>query len=144
MKVYIIGALKNTRVIDTANALADAGHEAFADWFSPGPEADSHWRDYETARGRDFIEALNGPHAVHVFEFDKKWLTWADAAVLVAPAGASAHLELGWMLGKGKRGAVLLESANPDRWDVMYRFTDLVTADIGELAGWLTSAGWRA
>jgi hypothetical protein len=36
-------------------------------------------------------------------------------------AGKSAHLELGYILGKGKKGFILFES-EPARWDVMYQF----------------------
>ena len=52
-------------------------------------------------------------------------------AVLVLPAGRSAHLELGWMLGRGKPGYILLDGKD-DRYDVMYQFaTGVVTSLIG-------------
>ena len=47
------------------------------------------------------------------------------------PAGKSAHLELGWVIGKGKKGFIVLD--NPDRWDVMYLFADGVFAGFEEL-----------
>jgi hypothetical protein len=59
-------------------------------------------------------------------------LASADAAVLLAPAGRSAHLELGWMLGQGKRGYVLLDG-EPERYDVMLRFATGVYLDIDAL-----------
>jgi len=100
MKIYLIGSLRNTRIPDIANALASdpqlGEHEVFADWFSPGPEADGFWKAYEERRGRNFLEAIKGPHAKHVFDYDKKWLDWAEVAVLALPAGRSAHLELGY------------------------------------------------
>jgi hypothetical protein len=37
------------------------------------------------------------------------------------PAGKSGHLELGYMLGQGKRGYVLFDK-EPERWDIMYQF----------------------
>ena len=137
MKVYVLGALKNPRVPVIANRIEADGHEVFADWFSPGPEADSFWRDYETTRGRDFLTAIRGPHAVNIFEFDKKWLIWANAIVMVAPCGNSGHYELGWGQGRGKWGAILLENNNPARWDVMYQYADLLTASEQELLNWL-------
>lgn len=124
--VYIIGSLRNPEIPKIANTIQEAGHEAFADWYAAGFEADDKWRDYEKERGRGFLEALNGHAARNVFEFDKKHLERADAVLLVAPAGKSCHLEIGWSLGKGKRGYYLLDPT-VERWDVMLNFCTLVT-----------------
>ena len=136
-KIYIIGSLANPKIPFIANEFQAQGHKVFADWFSPGPEADGFWQEYERNRGRDFIHALKGPHAQMVFQFDRLWLGWADIGILVLPAGRSGHLELGWLLGQGKLGFILLEEADPERWDVMYGFASGVTADLDELKGWL-------
>ena len=111
-----------------SNRLEAAGHEVFSEWASPGPDADVYWEAYERSRGRTFLEALAGAHAQNVFDFDVKHLTWADTVILVGPAGKSAHLELGWAVGKGKEGYVLLEG-EPDRYDVMLRFATGVFLD---------------
>ena len=37
------------------------------------------------------------------------------------PGGKSAHLELGYMIGRGKRCFVLFDK-EPERWDLMYQF----------------------
>jgi hypothetical protein len=63
----------------------------------------------------------------------------ADAFVLVLPCGRSAHLELGWAVGAGKRTAILLD---PDARDevtpeLMYRMVDFVTPSVYDLLGWL-------
>ena len=131
-KVYIIGALKNERIISLANLIEARGHEVFADWFSPGPDADVYWKKYEVARGRSFIRAMQGPHAKHVFNYDRNWLDWCDAAVMVCPAGKSAHLELGYVIGSGKRGFILLHG-EPERWDIMYRFAEGIFDDFNKL-----------
>lgn len=83
--------------------------------------ADDSWRDYEKLAGRSYKEALSGPAARNIYQFDLRNLTSSHAAVLIAPGGKSAHLELGWMLGKGKKGYVLFDT-EPERWDVMYQF----------------------
>ena len=125
--VYLIGSLRNPQVPIIANQLRVAGFEVFDDWFSAGPEADDKWRDYEKARGRSFNEALKGYPARHVFAFDHHHLARASAVALILPAGKSGHLELGWALGQGKPGFILLD--NPERWDVMYQFaTGVVTS----------------
>lgn len=123
--VYIIGALKNWNVIKFGNALRKQGFDAFDSWISPGPKADSFWRDYTRLRGMDFKEALHDWSAQHVFQFDKFHLDRCDAAVLLMPAGKSACLELGYVIGCGKKGFVLYDK-NPERYDVMMNFaTDI-------------------
>jgi hypothetical protein len=121
MIIYVIGSLKNPLVPEVAKAIRAKGHEAFDDWYSAGPEADDYWQAHERFKGRTYHEALHGYHAEDVFNFDKRHLDRADMGVLVMPAGKSGHLELGYMIGSGKRGSVLF-SEEPDRFDVMYRF----------------------
>lgn len=136
-KVYIIGSLRSSRPHLVATFLraffmehAGPHVEVFDDWQAAGPIADDSWRDYEKQKGNGFLEALSGYAAQHVFAFDKKHLDSADAAILVLPAGKSGHLELGYMIGKGKPCVILLEQADPERWDVMYQFAGLVTSDV--------------
>lgn len=121
MKIYLIGSLRNKNIPLLAQELRQQGHDVFDDWHSPGPECDDHWKQYEIARGRSFMQSLKSPHALHVFAFDKKHLSEADAVVLMCPAGKSGHLELGWMLGRGKPGFILLDKEDV-RWDIMYNF----------------------
>ena len=119
--IYLIGSLRNPEVPELAKAIRQyTGEEVFDDWYAAGPEADDKWRDYEKARGRNYREALAGLAAEHVFNFDLHHLKRATAGVLVPPAGRSGHLELGFLVGQGKPGFILLD--NPDRWDVMYKF----------------------
>ena len=118
MKVYIIGSLRNPKIPEVANTLQSEGFDAFDSWFSCGPEADDKWREHEKFRGHTYAEALNGYAAGHIFQFDKSHLDTSDAAVLVMPAGKSAHLELGYMIGKGKPGFILFDG-EPDRLDLM-------------------------
>lgn len=129
--IYLIGSLRNPEVPKIANQLRAAGLEVFDDWYAAGPEADDKWRDYERGRGRSYFEALHGLAAKNVFEFDKRNLSRASSVILVLPAGKSGHLELGWSLGRGVRGYILLD--NPERWDVMYQFADMVTDSLEDI-----------
>ena len=104
----------------------------FDDWFAGSANADDEWRDYEQLRGRSYVEALRAPAARHIYDFDLHYLRESREAVLIAPAGRSAHLELGWTLGQGKRGYVLLEP-DSQRWDVMYQFATGVFTDVESL-----------
>lgn len=130
--LYIIGSLRNPRIPEIAKALRTGGFDVFDDWFAAGPEADDYWQRYETQRGRDYREALQGRAANNVFQFDKGNLERCDGALLVLPAGKSGHLELGYMAGLGKWTGVLFED-EPERWDVMYQFVNQVFLNQGEL-----------
>ncbi len=137
-KIYLIGSLRDKRIPEIANELREkTGHEVFDDWFAPGPEADDFWRKYETTRGRSYSSALHGHAAKHIFEFDKGHLDSSDTAVLVLPSGKSAHIELGYMVGRGKNTYVLIDQ--PDRWDVMYQFATGIAFSMDELIGMINN-----
>lgn len=130
--IYLIGSMRNPRVPELANYLRGNGLDIFDDWFSPGPEADDCWQAYEKERNRTFAEALQGAHAQEVFNFDKRHLDEARAVVLVLPAGKSAHLELGYVIGQGKPGFIYMEE-EPTRFDIMYKFATSILTDLNEL-----------
>ena len=123
--IYLIGSLRNPEVPKLAALLRSRGHDVFDDWYAAGPEADDYWRTYEKERGHTYKEALAGYAANHVWDYDRTHLDRCDTAVLQLPAGKSGHLELGYAIGKGKRGFILLDK-DYDRWDVMYRFGDVI------------------
>lgn len=130
--IYLIGSLRNPEVPKVARILREAGHEVFDDWYAAGPEADDHWMRYEQERGHDFARALDGYAARHVYEYDKSHLDRSGVGVLLMPAGKSGHLELGYMIGQGKPGYILLPS-EPERFDVMYNFASGVYSSIEPL-----------
>jgi hypothetical protein len=142
-KLYIAGSLRNPRIPQVAQAIrsADLRLDVFDDWFAVGPDADDHWRAYEMAKGAGYMEALLGHTAKHVFQFDKKHLDESDGLLLVLPAGKSAHLELGYMAGRGLWTGILLEDKDPERWDVMYQFADYLFSDVSEVIDQLRSCG---
>jgi hypothetical protein len=129
--IYLIGSLRNPEVPRIAETLRQTGQEVFDDWYAAGEHADDAWRDYERARGRSYAEALSGLAAEHVFSFDKRHIDRASVGLLVLPAGKSGHLELGYIIGRGNRGYILLDT--PDRWDVMYKFATVVTTELQEI-----------
>lgn len=130
--IYLIGSLRNDNVPELAVEIRELGFEVFDDWFSPGPEADDFWRKYEKKRGSTYKQALNNWAGKHIFEFDKYHIDRADIGILYMPAGKSGHLELGYMIGKGKRCFILFDK-EPERWDVMYQFAEDVFFDKKDL-----------
>jgi nucleoside 2-deoxyribosyltransferase len=131
-RIYLIGSLRNPEVPKTSQLLRSAGHYVFDEWYSPGPQADEYWQAYEQQRGLRYVEALNEPHAWNVLNFDKRNLDQCDTAVLLLPAGKSGHMELGYMVGCGKRTYIVL-NGEPERWDVMYRFATQCVYDVHSL-----------
>lgn len=142
--VYLLGSLKNReKIIPLAKNLRKMGFkEVFEDWISPGPDADDYWRDYEKERGRDYLQALGGWAGTHVFEFDSFHIERSDIGIMCMPCGKSGHLELGNMLGSGKRGYILFDG-EPERWDVMYQFADGIYFNQGELEKELVENSWK-
>ena len=134
--IYIIGSLRNPEIPKVGAALRAMGYDVFDDWYSAGPEADDHLRDYYRSRGMNYTQALESYAARHVFTFDKAHLERCDAAVLVYPAGKSAHLELGYVKGMGKRALVLMDG-EPERYDIMLAFADKVCFSVEQLAHWI-------
>ena len=138
-KIYLIGSLRDKRIPKIANELREkTGHEVFDDWFAPGPRADDYWKEYETARGRSYKEALQGYASTHIFAFDKHHLDTSQIGVLILPSGKSCHLELGYLAGCGKDTYVLMDK--PDRWDVMYQFATGIAFDMDELIRMINNA----
>jgi hypothetical protein len=83
----------------------------------------------------DYLAALDHPRAVEGYVSDFDAMQRADTFVLVLPCGRSAHLELGWAVGAGKRTAILLE--DPCTPELMYRMVDHLTPSLVDLLGWL-------
>lgn len=138
--LYLIGSLRNPRIPALAKTLRETlgpGVEVFDDWYAAGEEADDYWKAYETDRGRDYVSALSGHAAKHVFEFDKHHLDRCTHALLVLPAGKSGHMEIMYAkYGVGAKAAILLDSEDV-RWDVMYQFVDNVIEREEELGEWI-------
>lgn len=83
----------------------------------------------------EYLRMVNHPRAVEGFEADFAAMQRADTFVLVLPCGKSAHLELGWAIGAGKRTAILLE--DPVEPELMYRMADYLAPSLVDLLGWL-------
>lgn len=136
--VYLAGSLRNPAIPTIMDSLhVGANAKVFADWYAAGPEADDHWKTFYQGVGYTYREALKEPASVNTFLFDKRHMERSRVMVLALPAGKSGHLELGWFLGRGGTGYILLDSSE-DRWDVMYQFATGVTSDIDELVDWIS------
>ena len=90
----------------------------------------SDWEDVE-----EYLRMIEHPRAIEGFHADFDAMQRADTFVMVLPCGKSAHLELGWAIGAGKRTAILLE--DPVEPELMYRCADYLATSLFDLLGWL-------
>lgn len=140
MKIYVASSWRNVEQPQVVEDLRSAGHEVY-DFRNPAPgdsgfhwsEIDPNWIDWTP---EEYVVALDHKVAKVGFRKDHKAMEWADAFVLVLPCGRSAHLELGWACGKGKRTAILLndEGFEPE---LMYKEVDFMSAWLGDIIRWL-------
>lgn len=96
------------------------------------PKKGSDWEPVD-----EYLRMLEHPRAIQGFQSDFLAMQRADTFVMLLPCGKSAHLELGWATGAGKRTAILLE--DPVEPELMYRMTQCLTTSIDDLVDWVTA-----
>lgn len=133
--IYLIGSLRNPQIPIITRRLQDEGLEVFSEWYGAGEKADDHFKEYHQSLGRTYLEALQTDAAKMIFNFDKDHIDQADTVVLTTPCGRSGHLEMGYALGKGKKGYYLLD--DPDRWDLMLLFATKIFINMEDLVNQL-------
>ena len=145
--IYVASSWRNAIQPTVCAALRAEGHEVY-DFRHPSVGNDGfHWTEVMPPRRGDaatwsdgvpateYLDALGHPRAIEGFTFDMEAMAAADTCVLVLPCGRSAHLELGWFVGQGRRTAILLD--DPCTPELMYRMVDFVTPTLEELSAWL-------
>jgi len=110
MKIYVASSWRNPNQGAVVNRLREAGHEVY-DFKNPPGRTGFAWQqvdqNWESWTAKEYRENLKQPLAQAGFNSDFGAMKWADACVLVLPCGRSAHLELGWMAGAGKKTVIL-------------------------------------
>lgn len=94
------------------------------------PKKGSDWEQVD-----EYLRMIEHPLAIEGYGADYAAMDAADTFILVLPCGKSAHLELGWAVGAGKRTAILLE--DPVEPELMYRMVDYLASSLFDLLGWL-------
>lgn len=94
------------------------------------PKKGTDWEPVGT-----YLDMIAHPRAIEGFEADFGARQRADTIVMILPCGKSAHLELGWACGAGKRTAILLE--DPVEPELMYRMVDHFATTIDDLISWV-------
>lgn len=139
IKIYIASSWKNTVLArHVARELKAGGLEVDCFCDPSTGRYVFHWTEFvdreEDLAKYNAIEFLEDRRTQRAFIEDKKWLDWADACVLVLPAGRSAHLEAGYAAGQGKPLFITGIFAKGE-FDVMYGFAQrlYIMEDLGEM-----------
>lgn len=138
--IYVASSWRNPIYPAVVDTLRRAGHELYDFRNPPGGEG-FHWSQVGGTPGsrsesiERYQEMLAHPRAEEGFANDMNHLATADTVVLLLPCGKSAHLELGFAVGAGKRTAILLE--NPVEPDLMYKMVDFLAPSLSHLLTWL-------
>lgn len=107
MKIYVASSWRNKFQPSAVEFLRMAGHEVYDFRNPPHGRGGFAWSEidpkWEAWSARAYRDALAHQVAIAGFNSDLDGMKWADVGVLLLPCGRSAHLELGWMAGAGKR-----------------------------------------
>ncbi|KKN70785.1 hypothetical protein LCGC14_0427800 [marine sediment metagenome] len=146
-RIYVASSWRNEFQPAIVNILRRAGHAVF-DFRNPGnslsgqffkanaaglsggfhwSEIDKNWKQWSVEQ---YVAAMSNSLARKGFTQDMVALTKCDTCVLVAPCGRSAHLELGFAAGAGKRTVILLLPGAMPVMDpeLMYKMATICTS----------------
>ena len=147
--VYVASSWRNLMQEAVCATLTAAGIEHY-DFKNPEGGTGFSWKEVKPGiepssdlkvKGSDwepineYLRMIAHPRALDGFNADFAAMNRADTFILVLPCGKSAHLELGWAVGAGKRTAILLE--DPVEPELMYRMVDYMAPTLFNLLGWL-------
>lgn len=111
-KIYVASSWRNPYQPGIVRLLRDFGHEVY-DFRNPPNRTGFAWQqiglDPKNCKAREYRERLKDPIAQAGFRSDFDAMKCADTCLLVLPCGRSAHLELGWSIGAGKRTIILTQ-----------------------------------
>lgn len=100
-------------------------------------EIDPSWQQWRVRAYREILQTHM--RAAQGYVGDLRGMEWADTCVLLMPCGRSAHLEAGYMKGRGKRLVIHFADEEGFEPDLMYLLADHMTYGDAELTDVLRS-----
>jgi hypothetical protein len=136
-RIYVASSWRNEWQPTIVERLRHAGHLVY-DFRNPWEgqrafswrEIEPDWENWSAEKYRKIL--LTNPICAQGFLSDLRAMKWADTGLLIMPCGRSAHLELGWLAGAGKRTMILLADAEPE---LMALLADDICLSIEEVIG---------
>lgn len=133
-RVYLASSWRNPHQPWMVDLLRHHGHQVY-DFRNPPNASGFTWAEVgvqRPCRAVDYRAALlSHPRAAQGFNADFAAMRWADTGLLVLPCGRSAHLELGWMAGAGKRTLILTQ--DDEEPELMALLADTICVSVEEV-----------
>lgn len=143
-RIYLASSWRNMFHAETRDKLRSLGHEVYdfkgtEAMPSGGPvatafswaEIDPRWQTWSPRRYRDLV--TTHPRAASGYLGDLRGMEWADVCVMLLPCGRSAHIEAGYMKGRGKRLIICFPNDSREEPDLMYLLADHIAIGLDEL-----------
>lgn len=124
-RVYVASSWRNPYYLGIIEAIERHGHDVW-NWREPPTGGNGFkWQDTgavgyqhgDKVSAAEWERLLKHPVAQNGFASDLAGMNWCDVGVLLHPCGKSAHLEAGWLAGRGKKVHVL--ASDPVEPDLM-------------------------
>jgi nucleoside 2-deoxyribosyltransferase len=137
-RIYVASSWRNADQPAVVAALREQGFEVYDFRNPPGrpgfawSEIDPDWQNWTA---REYIAALDHPAAEAGYASDMGAMQWADTFVLVLPCGRSAHLELGWAVGAGKRTVLITKDGEEP--ELMAKMVDHIAVGLEDALNFL-------
>ena len=138
-RIYVASSWRNPQQPQVVDELRAHGHEVY-EFRNPPDATGFSWQEIDLQQPctvDEYLAALRSPRAAQGFLADFRAMRWADVCVLVLPCGRSAHLELGWMSGAGKRTLILTRDGEEP--ELMALLADHIVGDLDVLVRLLAS-----
>jgi hypothetical protein len=133
-RIYLASSWRNLDHPALVEILTAHGHQVY-DFRNPPHSSGFKWGDIGLTvpcTAEEYRSALlRHPRAAQGFIADFAAMRWADTGVLLLPSGRSAHLELGWMAGAGKRTIILTRDGEEP--ELMALLADRICISVVEL-----------
>lgn len=141
-KIYVASSWSNWKQEIVVMCLEGLGHDVYdfkKDGFSWKDVMPSY--DGGTVETGDYLEALEHPRSEAGYQRDYNKLIDANITILVLPCGRSAHLELGYAVGRAQNTAILLDGDDDNGYqvtpDLMYKMVDHIATSQHSLYDWV-------
>lgn len=138
MTIYVASSWRNEHYEKTVNFLRDQG---FYVYDFKNPKTHFTWKEISRTPLNEWTFkhlqlALNHPLSQQGFSADYTALEECDACVLLTPCGRSAHLELGYAIGRMKHSAIYIKEQTFEP-ELMYKMADFVSDDLEKIVRFL-------
>ena len=131
MKVYVASSWRNEVYPEVVKLLREAGHEVYDFRHQSVSWEQFDWNVTDGVASGELFDVLNHPAVQTRFSNDMTALENCDAVVCVLPCGRSAHLELGYGIGTGKRTVLLWHDG--DEPDIMHNAVDRIVFSVKDI-----------